>query len=346
MTCDSGPPEHHRAALVDGVGVFGLASTMPPRGPRSDLCVVVVVTWACGTGSSSPVNTLPATRPAKCAMSTISVAPTSSAISRIVAKLIRPRVSGVAGDDDQRLELTRRGRDRVRSRPDPVSDRCRRLRWWNILPEMLGRKPWVRWPPASSDMPSSRWLPSLARSVSQSASDKSLTCLTPASARPAPRPGWPRSPSMRRGWRRCPNGAARRHAARRTARGHARRRCFRRCRRSGIRRRTAVRWCPRRTCRTARCPGQQHRRGDEVLTGDHLQGVPLPAEFLARQLGDIAVRLRRAGRTLRTSADDGLVGASTGRGGHGAPVYPSRCLWPAQPSGMCRVPATLALCRG
>ena len=65
------------------------ASTMPPRGPRSDLCVVVVVTWACGTGSSSPVNTLPATRPAKCAMSTISVAPTSSAISRILAKFTR-----------------------------------------------------------------------------------------------------------------------------------------------------------------------------------------------------------------------------------------------------------------
>ena len=49
---------------------------------------------------------------------------------------------------------------------------------------MLGRKPWVRWPPASSDMPSSRWLPSLARSCSQSASDRSLTCLAPSSARP------------------------------------------------------------------------------------------------------------------------------------------------------------------
>ena len=37
------------------------------RGPRSDLCVVVVVTWACGTGEAW---TPPATRPAKCAMST------------------------------------------------------------------------------------------------------------------------------------------------------------------------------------------------------------------------------------------------------------------------------------
>ncbi len=45
---------------------------------------------------------------------------------------------------------------------------------------MLGRKPWVRCPPASSDMPISRWLPSLARSFSQSASDRSLTCLAPS----------------------------------------------------------------------------------------------------------------------------------------------------------------------
>ena len=33
----------------------------------------------------------------------------------------------------------------------------------------------------------------------------------------------------------------------------------------------------------------QHRARDEVLRGDHLQGVPLPAEFLAQQLGDIGV---------------------------------------------------------
>ena len=40
----------------------------PPRGPPSVLCVVVVTTWACGTG----VGCRPAaTRPAKCAMSTI-----------------------------------------------------------------------------------------------------------------------------------------------------------------------------------------------------------------------------------------------------------------------------------
>jgi len=62
---------------------------MPPRGPRNDLWVVVVTIWANGTGFSSPVNTLPATSPAKWAMSTISTAPTSSAISRMMAKLMR-----------------------------------------------------------------------------------------------------------------------------------------------------------------------------------------------------------------------------------------------------------------
>ena len=45
---------------------------------------------------------------------------------------------------------------------------------------MFGRKPWVRCPPASSDMPSSRWLPSSWRSVSQSASVSSLTFLAPS----------------------------------------------------------------------------------------------------------------------------------------------------------------------
>ena len=52
---------------------------MPERGPASVLWVVEVTTSACSTGlGCSPA----ATSPAKCAMSTISSAPTSSAISR------------------------------------------------------------------------------------------------------------------------------------------------------------------------------------------------------------------------------------------------------------------------
>ncbi len=55
----------------------------PPRGPRSVLCVVVVTTCACGNGEGC---TPPATSPAKCAMSTISSAPTSSQMSRKARK--------------------------------------------------------------------------------------------------------------------------------------------------------------------------------------------------------------------------------------------------------------------
>ncbi len=89
MTCGSGPPR----TIGQPRSTWSLREsshrTMPPRGPRSDLWVVVVTIWACGTGSKSPVRTLPATRPAKWAMSTMSVAPTSSAISRMIRKFTR-----------------------------------------------------------------------------------------------------------------------------------------------------------------------------------------------------------------------------------------------------------------
>jgi hypothetical protein len=88
MTCPSGPPSTIGQPRSTESANSGWQSTNPPRGPRNDLCVVVVVTCAWGTGSKLPVKTFPATRPAKWAMSTISTAPTSSAISRIFAKSI------------------------------------------------------------------------------------------------------------------------------------------------------------------------------------------------------------------------------------------------------------------
>ena len=79
--------EHHGAALVDASAYSSCASTMPPRGPRSVLCVVVVVMCACGPGHLAGEH-LARDDPAKWAMSTMNMAPTSSAISRIFAKFI------------------------------------------------------------------------------------------------------------------------------------------------------------------------------------------------------------------------------------------------------------------
>ena len=58
---------------------------MPPRGPRSTLCVVKQTTSAYGTGRGIA---LPATSPMKWAASTMSLAPTSSAMLRNAAKSI------------------------------------------------------------------------------------------------------------------------------------------------------------------------------------------------------------------------------------------------------------------
>ena len=86
MACMSGPPcIIGKAALSMALACSALQTNAPPRGPRSTLCVVKVTTSAYGTGLGIA---LPATRPMKCAASTIRIAPTSSAISRNAAKSI------------------------------------------------------------------------------------------------------------------------------------------------------------------------------------------------------------------------------------------------------------------
>ena len=105
MTCMSGPPwvpgktfrsiEAARApsfapfltvgkaaASIPGRSDFRLKS-IPPRGPRSVLWVVVVTRSACGNGLGW---TSAATSPAMCAMSMNRIAPTSAAISAIRSK--------------------------------------------------------------------------------------------------------------------------------------------------------------------------------------------------------------------------------------------------------------------
>ena len=84
--CISGPPwANGKTALSMALACSARQRIMPPRGPRSTLCVVAVTTSAYGTGDGMA---WPATRPMKCAASTMSLAPTSSAISRNAAKSI------------------------------------------------------------------------------------------------------------------------------------------------------------------------------------------------------------------------------------------------------------------
>ena len=99
ITCSNGPPWiPGKTALLSSwlifftspFGVFnpqGLSKSLPirmipPRGPLSVLWVVEVTIWAYFTGFS---NSPAAIKPAGCAMSTMNMAPTLSAISRMRA---------------------------------------------------------------------------------------------------------------------------------------------------------------------------------------------------------------------------------------------------------------------
>ncbi len=84
IVCISGPPcWPGKTALSIAFACSSVLRIMPLRGPQRVLWIVVVTTSACSTGfGCSPA----ATRPAKCAMSTISLAPTESAIARKAAK--------------------------------------------------------------------------------------------------------------------------------------------------------------------------------------------------------------------------------------------------------------------
>ena len=86
ITCMSGPPcTPGNTALSISFAQLSRQRTMPPRGPRSVLCVVVVTNSQCGTGLGwRPA----ATRPAMCAMSAITSAPDASAAARTAAKSI------------------------------------------------------------------------------------------------------------------------------------------------------------------------------------------------------------------------------------------------------------------
>mmetsp|Transcript_6747 Transcript_6747/g.9374 ORF Transcript_6747/g.9374 Transcript_6747/m.9374 type:complete len:281 (-) Transcript_6747:507-1349(-) len=81
--CRAGKTAMSMRSLMSGTFSLYLKKIMPARGPRRDLCVVVVTTSQKGKGEGcSPV----ATRPEMWAMSAMRKAPTSSAISRNFAK--------------------------------------------------------------------------------------------------------------------------------------------------------------------------------------------------------------------------------------------------------------------
>ena len=116
---------------------------MPPRGPRSVLCVVVVTISAYGTGFGwSPT----ATSPAMCAMSTTIAAPTSRAIS---ANWSNASVRGYALAPTTRIFGLCSRASRLTSAMSMVS-LSRARPYGTILksfPEKLTGEPWVRCPP-------------------------------------------------------------------------------------------------------------------------------------------------------------------------------------------------------
>src|SRR3984957_2669260 len=101
----SGPPRTIGHPLSTQGAYSSVQSTSPPRGPRSDLWVVEVTTSAWSTGSRSPTSTLPATSPAKWAMSTMKAAPTSWGDLGQDGEIGVPGVGRVPRHEDQGTEL-------------------------------------------------------------------------------------------------------------------------------------------------------------------------------------------------------------------------------------------------
>ena len=122
---------------------------MPPRAPPSVLWIVVVTTSAYGTG----FGCMPAaTSPAKWAMSTMSSAPTSSAIAR---KRSKSRKRGYA---DQPASSSFGWRSlAMRSTSSMSMSESDSRTWYGAMsyrrPDTLIFMPWLRWPPCGSARP-------------------------------------------------------------------------------------------------------------------------------------------------------------------------------------------------
>ncbi len=116
---------------------------MPPRGPRSDLWVVVVTTSAWGTGSQSPVKILPATSPGMrqrhhgtiITMSSAAVrrptpqSPLAYAAAKAAIELLTKELAAQAGPDGIRVNciapetiLTERNQQQI---PEAIQEKLR-----------------------------------------------------------------------------------------------------------------------------------------------------------------------------------------------------------------------------
>ncbi len=161
------------------------------------------------------------------------------------------------------------------------------VRWWNIYAGELGRKPWVELDRrASSDMPSGRWPPSLARSCS-SRPDRSLTCLAPpgeASARAGARMA-----QLATGWRRCRSAVARRRRRAEQLRAWSRATFSTMSTYSTAGVEAAADGALGVFVGQHAAHGLQHCGRGRSFRGDHLQRIALVGKFFAGRSGDARV---------------------------------------------------------
>ena len=171
------------------------------------------------------------------------------------------RVRAVAGDRAAAAAPRARACAPRRSRAGRSRGRRRSCSSGTACPRRSGRKPCVRWPPASSAMPIIFWLPSSRRSVSQSSArelgDRLLRRALERRVLDARGEHGPERDQV------GVDAAVRLHVGvvgAEQRRAPARRRATRSRRRCRSRRRSGGRASPRRTCRSASCPSRAARR--------------------------------------------------------------------------------------
>ena len=123
---------------------------MPPRGPRSVLCVVVVTTCACGSGLGCDAA---GDQPGEMRHVDHQIGADLVGDRAEAGEIDDPRIGAAAGDDQLRPVRLGQALDLVEIDAARRRRARRRSTALNHLPEMFGGAPCVRCPPAASDMP-------------------------------------------------------------------------------------------------------------------------------------------------------------------------------------------------